>query len=218
MQEGTERTALERNIIDHDVLTAILKRELDSIAFDLTSNTKRINELQRILEVGTVLKFVDGGHSILSWAAGVGNEDIVRLLLKRGAHTALGEDALLTWCTTIIQVVFRNSLERRGFYGNDHNIKSMQARNERRKREFATSLRVKSLSNLIRERLKSVHLPFAEAVVNGHSKVALILDRSDIRTSLSSYQSVSVILPAKCSIPQMRRDGKGVRGADDISY
>lgn len=151
MQEGTERTALERNIIDHDVLTAILKRELDSIAFDLTSNTKRINELQRILEVGTVLKFVDGGHSILSWAAGVGNEDIVRLLLKRGAHTALGEDALLTWCTTIIQVVFRNSLERRGF-------------------------------------------------------------------SLSSYQSVSVILPAKCSIPQMRRDGKGVRGADDISY
>jgi ankyrin repeat protein len=60
------------------------------------------------MEVSRLMKYVDGGYSILSWAAGVGNEEIVKLLLKSGAHTAIGDDCI-EWCAKIIQVAFRHS-------------------------------------------------------------------------------------------------------------
>ncbi|KAL7535138.1 hypothetical protein ACHAXR_006295 [Thalassiosira sp. AJA248-18] len=167
MQESGELDQLERKRIDYDVLasrSAILKRELDYVSESMKNNINQISQLERKLEVSKVMKFVSGGHSVLSWAAGTGNQEILKVLLKRGAHTPLGDDCL-AWCATIIQIAFRHSLA--------HSKISIQD-------GLAVSLRLKSLSNMIRERLKSLRLPLAESLCNGHPKIALFLDKSDI--------------------------------------
>eukprot|EP00584_Thalassiosira_punctigera_P017422 CAMPEP_0172549130 /NCGR_PEP_ID=MMETSP1067-20121228/18285_1 /TAXON_ID=265564 ORGANISM="Thalassiosira punctigera, Strain Tpunct2005C2" /NCGR_SAMPLE_ID=MMETSP1067 /ASSEMBLY_ACC=CAM_ASM_000444 /LENGTH=516 /DNA_ID=CAMNT_0013336463 /DNA_START=18 /DNA_END=1568 /DNA_ORIENTATION=+ len=176
MEESAERDHLERNRIDYSVLTsrcAILKRELDHVKAG--TDTAEILQRQKKLEISKVMRSVVGGHSVLSWAAGGGNPDIVKLLLKRGAHTAVGDDCL-AWCATIIQVAFRHCAIRNKLRG----VLSVQERTERTNYDLAVSLRISSLSNLIRERLKSLHLPLAEAMYNGHPKIVTILDDSDI--------------------------------------
>ncbi|KAL7550908.1 hypothetical protein ACHAWF_014118 [Thalassiosira exigua] len=179
MQESAESDLLERDRIDLRVLTsrgAILKRELDDVAASLKANTKQVSQLEKKLEVSKVMRYVAGGHTILSWAAGAGNEEIVKVLLKRGAHTAIGEDCI-GWCATIVQVAFRRTLERKDF----HRTKRFaRESHERLKLDFVVSMRIKSLSNLIRERLRRIRLPLAEALFNGHSNVAMLLDGSDV--------------------------------------
>ena len=113
MQESGERDLLERNRIESAVLTSrctILNREINDLSASIQTNTTHISQLQRKLEVSAAMKFVaseSSGHSALSWAAasGTGNGEIVKLLIKRGAHTAI-ED-IKSICATIIQVAYR---------------------------------------------------------------------------------------------------------------
>jgi len=178
MEESTERGLLERNRIDYSVITSrnvILKRELDQLKTGTGTVTAQISQLQKKLGVSKVMRYVAGGHSILSWAVGVGNRDILKLLLKRGAHTPVGDD-LFAWCATIIQVTFRHHVRREKL----REALSVQERNERMGYDLAVSLRVKSLSKLVRERLKSLHLPLVEALFNGHSEVVPMLEGTDI--------------------------------------
>ena len=188
IKESVESDILDRGKIEHDVLASrsvILKRELDHIRIEYESKNKQISQLQRKLEMSKVMAFVSCGHSILSVAARTGNENMLKLLLKRGAHTAVGEDCL-AWCAMIIQVFFRYHFKRKRCASAPHDATSIQENNERREHDFAVSLRIRSLSNLIRERLKSLHLPLAEALFNGHlPNIALILDGSD----MSLFQS-----------------------------
>jgi len=173
MQESTERELLERNKVNSGVLasrSAILKREMDDVSALNQSNTNRVSQLRRQLEISKLMKTVNGGYSILSWAAAVGNAELVELLLKRGAHTVVGKDCM-EWCATIVQVAYRHFQLRKKRHELKWNL------------DFIVSMRIRSLNNLLRERLKSLRLPLAEALFNGHSKVARMLDRSDVPNS-----------------------------------
>jgi len=176
MKESTERDILERNRIHSNVLvsrSSILKRELDDVTRKIKSDTMKNVIMRQKLKMSGVMKHVIGRHSVLSWASGVGNAELVKLLRKRGAHTAIGDDCF-AWCATLIQVAFRHSLWVK-------RIKSSRDINGLRLNHiFAVSLRIKSLSNLIRDKLGGIHLPLAQALYNGHSKVAMLLDDVDI--------------------------------------
>ena len=179
MEESTERDLLEANRIQSEVIvsrSSILKQEYDDTSTSVQTTSKYISQLRRKIEVSRLMNHVNGGHTILSWAAALGNEQIVKLLLKHGGNTSLGNDCL-EYCATIIQVAFRHSRV----------VKQSTERPSKsrftREKDLAVYLRIKSLSNLIRERLLSTRLPFAEALVNGHSKVALILNTSELPTS-----------------------------------
>ena len=185
MQESEERDLLECQQIDSEVFdsrVSILKREFDDVSDSIHTNTKYVSQLRRKMEVSRLMKHVDGGYSILSWAAGVGNEEIVKILLKSGAHTAIGDDCL-EWCAKIIQVAFRHSRVTEQSKCNHHTKSPAQEVRLRRDQDLVVSLRIKGLSNLIRDRLKNTRLPFAEALYNSHAKVAMLLDRSDVPMS-----------------------------------
>ena len=173
MAKTTERELLERNKVDSRVLTsgcAILQREIDNVLASIQNNSNHVLQLRRKLEVGRLMKFVTGGYSILSWAAATGNVEVIKILLKRGAHTGIGDDCM-EWCATIIQVAYRNHQSRK----QRHDLKWVL--------DFTEMLRIRNLSNLIHERLKGLRLPLAEALFNGHSKVASLLDQSDVPNS-----------------------------------
>jgi len=176
LQESSESDRLFSDKIDHNVLqerSAMLKRELSELAVSITANTNRVSSLRRMLEVRDLLKVVSrDGHSILSWAAGCGDEEIVKLLLKRGAHPILG--SIQEYSASIIQIAYRNK----------------RSANERNcwKQDLVVAFRIKSLSNLARHELKNLRLPLAEALCSGHSNIARVLDTSD----LSDFQAVEL--------------------------
>ncbi|KAL3770534.1 hypothetical protein ACHAW5_009562 [Stephanodiscus triporus] len=208
MGESAERDLLKRNRIDWEVFASrnnILKREFDDVSDSIQMKTKSISQLRRKMEASRLMKYVDGGYSILSWAAGVGNGDIVKLLLKSGAHAAIGD--CREWCAKIIQVAFRHS---RMIKQSNHNHRStrpvQEVRLGRRDQDLAVSLRIKSLSNLISDRFKSTRLPFAEALCNGHSKVLLMLDRSDVPIS-QAVNLFHLFCPPQGMIPRSYNNG-----------
>ena len=176
MQESGERDLLERNRIDGDLLASqctILNREINDLSASIHTNATHISQLQRKLEVSAAMKFVaseSSGHSVLSWAAAA-NGEIVKLLIKRGAHTAI-ED-IKSICATIIQVAYRQ-------YHRTNTPSSSTCVNVRWDYALAISLRIKSLGNLIRQRMRRLHLPLANALYNGHTQVATILNGSDV--------------------------------------
>ena len=203
MQESRERDALDRGKIDLKVLTSrldIVQRELDDVSASIKANTEHAVQLEKKLEVSKLMRHVTaGGHTILSWAAGAGDEAILKLLLKRGAHTAIGDDCV-GWCATIIQVAFRRSLERKDSRRTE---RSSQEKRERLKLDFVVSMRIKSLANLIRERLGRIRLSLAEAFFNGNSNVVTLLDRSDVPLS-QALNLFHLFCPPQGTIP--RRD------------
>ncbi len=172
MQESKERDLLECQQIDSEVFDSricILKCEFNDVSDSIRTNTKYISQLRRKMEVSRLMKHVDGGYSILSWATGVGKEDIVKLLLKSSAHMAIGDDCLER-CAKIIQVAFRHLSVTKESKCNHHTKRPVQEVRLRRDQDLAVSLRIKGLSNLVRNRLKSTCLPFAKALYNSHAK------------------------------------------------
>jgi ankyrin repeat protein len=210
MEESTERDLLEANRIQSEVIisrSSILKQEYDDTSTSVQTTSKYISQLRRKMEVSRLMNRVDGGHTILSWVAALGNEKIVKLLLRHGGHTSLGD--CHEYCATIIQVAFR------------HSRVVKQSTNSRftREKDLAVFLRIKSLSNLIRERLLSIRLPFAEALVNGHSKVALILNTSELPTS-QALNLFRLFCPPRGMIPRscFKYDPSSNGSCDLISY
>jgi hypothetical protein len=162
------RTTTNGDKIDHKVLqerSVMLTRELEELSASITANANRVSSLRRMLEVRDLLKVVSrGGHSILSWAAGCGDEEIVKLLLKRGAHSILG--SIQEYSASIIQIAYRNKRSAKSW-----------------KQNPVVSFRIKSLNNLARHELKNLRLPLAEALCSGHSNIARVLDTSDLSNS-----------------------------------
>ncbi|KAL9187869.1 hypothetical protein ACHAXT_006247 [Thalassiosira profunda] len=211
MKASEERDILERSKIDFQVLTsraALLKRERDETNASIKACTDQISQLERKIEISRVMRFAAGGHSILSWAASAGNEETVKLLLKRGAHTAIGEDCL-GWCATIIQLAFRRHLQRQEL------TEISLGANEKRKK-LIVSLRTKSLSNLIRERLRSLHLPLAEALFNGHSNIVAALSSADI-PPFQALNLFPMFRRPQGMLPRPQTDGDAVSNAPSIN-
>ena len=214
MEESAERDLLEANRIQYEVIvsrSSILKQEYDDTSTSVQTTSKYTSQLRRKMEVSRLMNRVDGGHTILSWAAALGNEKIVKLLLRHGGHTSIRD--CHEYCANIIQVAFKHSLV-------------VKQSNERppenrftREKDLAVYLRIKSLSNLNRERLLSTRLPFAEALVNGHSKVALILDGSELPIS-QALNLCQLFCPPGGMIPRScYNEGLSSNGSCDlISY
>ena len=222
MQESKERDLLERQRIDSEVFdsrVSILKREFNDVSDSIHTNTRYVSQLRRKMEVSRLMKYVDGGYSILSWAAGVGNEEIVKLLLKSGAHTAIGDDCI-EWCAKIIQVAFRHSRVTEQSKCNHHTKRPEHEVRLRRDQDLAVTLRIKGLNNLIRDCLKSTRLPFAEALYSSHAKVAMLLDRSDVPMT-KAVNLFDMFCQAQGMIPLARVDAVVVdacsNGANRVS-
>lgn len=201
-----------------DILTQTIKKEaMSRDALQITSARKnelmqdlaniglQISQLKRKIQVKQVMDFVTvDGHSALSWATAQinANEKVITTLLKNGAHTAIGDDCII-WCTVIIQVSVRRWLRRRK--------RSLPGSFEQRNRDLSATMRIDSLSRLIRRRLASLRLPLSELLFNGNSKVAHLLDKSDLPLFQSillspMFKSPSVMIPRVLSV-----NGCGVR-------
>ncbi len=171
IEQRAEDDALQRISTDIDVLKSrctILRRELGDTVDSISKHEQLIKKLQREIEVSTILSSkAFSGHTVLSWVAANGTSDIVKVLLKHGAHTAIDE-RIIHSCATIIQILWRRRKH------------DTQDKVEERERSRCMCLRIRSLSRSVRSHLKSVRLPLAEALYNGNADVVSLLDRSDI--------------------------------------
>ena len=107
MSESDTSDVLESTKTDLEVSTSrclILREELKTTRDLIDKTSSRITALKRRIHVTNVMNSIQrGGHSVLSYAATVGDANLVQLLIKRGAHTVIGEDCK-RWCATLIQV------------------------------------------------------------------------------------------------------------------
>lgn len=207
LEESTDRELLEKHKIQFSVLTsrcAILRREIDYVKKSLESVLIIISKIERKLQVCKIMRFVTtDGHTALSWAAASGYDAVVMDLLKNGACTGVG-DAVVHFCASIIQTTFRFHSERKKY----HNISGPTEERtlNLKQHDLSASIRLKSLSKLLRNRLKSVRLPMIEALYNGHVQVAKLLNDSDFSllqaiNFYSTFHSPNGMLPRKASPP-----------------
>ena len=107
MSESDTSDVLESMKTDLEVSTSrcsILREELEETRDLVDKTSGRITALKRRIQVSSVMNSIQrDGHSVLSYAAAVGDANLVRLLIKRGAHTVVGEDCR-GWCATLIKV------------------------------------------------------------------------------------------------------------------
>ena len=184
MKQRAEDDMLQRNTTDAEVLKsrcAILRRELRVTMDSYRTLQQKLNKLQRENVVASVMNAKAlNGHTVLSWAAAVGNIDIVKVLLKHGANTGI-EERCVSSCVIIIQAAYRHYLWRRGRHDNEDL--------EQRERERCVNLRIRTLSRSVRDHLQSIRLPLAEALFNGNTEVASLLDKADI----SLFQAINLL-------------------------
>ncbi|KAK1746108.1 ankyrin repeat domain-containing protein [Skeletonema marinoi] len=194
MKQRAEDDMLQRNTTDMEVLKsrcAILRRELRVTMDSYRTLQQKLNKLQRENVVASVMNAKAlNGHTVLSWAAAVGNIDIVKVLLKHGANTGIEERCVCT-SVIIIQAAYRHYFWRRGRHDNEDL--------EQRERERCVNLRIRTLSRSVRDHLQSIHLPLAEALFNGNTEVASLLDKADI----SLFQAINLLhlFQGPCSTP-----------------
>jgi ankyrin repeat protein len=184
MKQRAEDDMLQRNTTDMEVLKSrcvILRRELGVSVDSVNTLQQKVVKLEREKTVEAVMNFKAlNGHTVLSWAAAVGNVDIVKILLKHGGNTAI-EERCYNSCAVIIQVAYRLYRWRR----DRNSVEDL----EQRERERCVNLRIRTLSNLFRDHLRNIRLPLSEAFFNGNSEVALLLEKSDI----SLFQAINML-------------------------
>eukprot|EP00984_Skeletonema_dohrnii_P020964 scaffold10364_cov155-Skeletonema_dohrnii-CCMP3373.AAC.1 len=193
MKQRAEDDMLQRNTTDAEVLKsrcAILRRELGETMDSITTLQQKLIKIERENIVATVMNAKTlNGHTVLSWAAAVGNIDIVKVLLKHGANTGI-EERCVSSCVIIIQAAYRHHLWR-GRHDNEDL--------EQRERERCVYLRIRTLSRSVRDHLQRIRLPLAEALFNGNTEVASLLDKADI----SLFQAINLLhlFQGPCSTP-----------------
>jgi ankyrin repeat protein len=184
MKQRAEDDMLQRNSIDIEVLKSrciILRRELGVTMDSILKLQQKLVKLERGNSVASVMNAKAlNGHTVLSWAAAMGNVDIVKVLLKQGANTAI-EERFVHSCAIIIQAAYRHYIWRRDRHDNQDL--------EQRERERCMNLRIRTFSRSVRNHLQSIRLPLAEALFNGNTEVASLLDKSDI----SLFQAINLL-------------------------
>jgi len=194
MKQRAEDDMLQRNTTDAEVLKsrcAILRRELGVTMDSCHTLQQKLIKLQRENVVASVMNAKAlNGHTVLSWAAAEGNIDIVKVLLKHGANTGI-EERCVSSCVIIIQAAYRHHLWRRDRHDNEDL--------EQRERERCVNLRIRTLSRSVRDHLQRIRLPLAEALFNGSTEVASLLDKADI----SLFQAINLLhlFQGPCSTP-----------------
>ena len=194
-QECEERTSLERIQIDHDVQTVTrynLCREIEDANSSVGFDSGVIAQLERKIYLSKVMKLVaTNGHTVLSWAASSGNEEIVKRIIKAGAHTSIGEETIDS-SAIIIQLCFRRYCIRRVFNRMQPSRKSRDVCFEYRAKCLAMTMRISSLHRIVMRRLKRIRLPLAEALFNGHSKLIGFLRKHKRSDDVSLFQAVNL--------------------------
>jgi ankyrin repeat protein len=186
MKQRAEDDMLQRNSIDVEVLKSrcvILRRELSVTMDSILKCQQHLAKLERESIVATVMnaKASLNGHTVLSWAAAVGSNDILKVLLKHGANTVIDERVFHS-CAIIIQAAYRHYSWRRDRNNDNEDL-------EQRERERCVNLRIRTLSCTVRNHLQNIHLPLTEALFNGNAEVASLLDKSDI----SLFQAINLL-------------------------
>ncbi len=196
IKQRAEDDALQRISTDIDVLKSrclILRRELGDTVDSISKHEQLIKKIEREIEVSNIMSSKAlNGHTVLSWAAANGNSDIMKVLLKHGAHTAI-EERIIHSCATIIQILWRRR---------KHHTKDEM---EERERSRCMCLRIRNLSRSVRSHLKSVRLPLAEALYNGNADVVSLLDRSDI-SLFHAINLLQLFRPPCATIPKPRSE------------
>ncbi len=202
MKQRAEDDMLQRVSTDVEVLKSrcgILRRELGDTMKSVETLQQQLAKLEREYIVATVMSAKAlNGHTVLSWAAAVGNVDIMKVLLKHGANTAI-EDQIVCSCAIIIQAAYRHYLWRRDRHSSNEEL-------EQRERERCVNLRIRTLSRLFRNHLQSIRLPLSEALFNGNTEVASLLDEIDISlfqalNLLHSFKAPCTTIPRPLSSP-----------------
>lgn len=153
----------------------------------LIETTKRYKEtLQQRIEVAKLMNFVTpNGYTLLSFACAVGNNDIIRELLRRGADS-MG-DKYYHWSSILIQKVFRQ-----------YRLKKQLKRLKKSKRELlmCNASFVFGIGGLMRKLThwrSFIRRPLCEAFYNGNGNVVKIFQEE--RASLFLASQPSRILP-----------------------
>ncbi|KAL3782968.1 hypothetical protein HJC23_003124 [Cyclotella cryptica] len=196
-QENIERSLLERKKIDADVISSrctIISREIAETNKSIALDSEMAARIERQIEMSNVMKVVtETGHTVLSWAMSAGNKAIARIVLANGAHTGIGEECI-SWCASIIQICFRRYSIRKIF--NEQLLHPMTVSCERRfehnSRCLAMSMRISSLSKLVRRRFSCLRLPLLEALFNGHSELVDLLRSPHASNELSLFHAVNI--------------------------
>lgn len=215
-KENEEKLLLERNGIDQEVLLSsrcILRREIQETTTSITADECAIIKLQRKLYLSKVMSLVTAsGHTVLSWAMSVGNDVILKQVLKNGAHTAIGEETM-NQCAVIIQVAFRRYQLHRSF-------NKLPAKRISRTQCLAMTMRISALHRLVRRRFSSIRLPLAQALFNGHLRLVKVLQGESTKTSdLTVFQAMNlaqVFCIPRSSIPRLSATNapSNIRGAN----
>jgi ankyrin repeat protein len=210
--ESSERSILERNKIDQEVLTSsrsILRKEIDETNSDIAFDTEVVAQIKRKLHLSKCMKYItSGGHTVLSWAMSNGNESIVKQVLKTGAHTGIGEEVIVL-CAVIIQMGYRRHLMRKAFVKLHPERISRERRFEHRSQCMAIAMRISSLHRIVKRRFGDIHLPLAQALFNGHSSLVKIFREFKREDDLSLFHAINLApmfrVPGIC-IPRISSD------------
>lgn len=203
-EESAERSLLERNNIDHDVMSCricILRREIEELNSSIDFDLRVLAQLKRRILLSKVMKQIAAnGHTILSWAFSSGNEKIVKQVVKGGAHTAIGEE-IIELCATIIQISFRRHqvMARKG---------GQKLHFEHKAQCLTMTMRISSLCRIVHRRFRSIRLPLLEALFNGHSELVNTVREMKNKDDFSLFQSVNLatrFCVPRGSIPRVSR-------------
>jgi ankyrin repeat protein len=203
-EESAERSLLERNNIDHDVMSCricILRREIEELNSSIDFDLRILAQLKRRILLSKVMKHIaESGHTVLSWAFSSGNEKIVKQVVKGGAHTAIGEETI-ELCATIIQISFRRHqmMARKG---------GQKLQFEHKAQCLTMTMRISSLCRIVQRRFTSIRLPLLEALFNGHSELVDTLREMKNKDDFSLFQSVNLATRFCVPVPRVPRVGR----------
>ena len=187
--DGGEKYRLNHlNLLELE-LQNLVQKETNVNLMQAEEVQAKTKELLKKIEVARIMAFiVPNGHTVLSWACAVGNVDVVRELLKKGATVGYGDDYFV-WSARIIQAIYR-----------DHHWK---ARNKCSvvnllQRRFSLTCFIKTMSQRMFHRRSAIRSPLGEAFFNGNASILKVFQDENIAMGLACKSSLlepSGILP-----------------------
>lgn len=150
---------------------SMLEQEQEEANKRFAMSIQKLRTLKEKLHVHRLMSHVtESGHSLLSWASAYGNKDIVQILISHGANLGLG-DEYLSLAARLIQESYRY------YHWKKKKTDVTSSSGKRHQRQLAHRLLVKSHGRLLLDRRRHVRSPLAEAYLQGHAGVALLLER-----------------------------------------
>ena len=183
----------------HKKRLAEYEEALADATADIAEVEAKLSKVEKQLWVAELLSYKTvGGHTALSWAAALGNEDIVHLLIDRGASIDY-DDSFVHECVVLVQIVWRAYYRRRTRPPwTRERSRQIQLENLGYKFQLLTKVkRIKALRKLSRS-------PIAEAIYNGNLKVVKAL--ASRGCSLRRRHALYPVGPPPRPFPSLSRD------------